>query len=444
MSTRKSVCVPATRAACLGVALFTCMLMVSAGWSQAETWTVGGGSGPRALETLASAVLMASDGDTVLIYPGTYDGGVICSKALTFTASGGPGSVVIDSPGCAGIHLLTVQGSVVFESLRFSNGSAARGAGILIEYVTGGEVLIRDCIFDQNAATGSGGAVDVTGAVVTIEGCLFHANSATTIDSYGGAVVMRPTATGSVIRNCVFSYNWAPIGGAIYHSGNITIADCVFTENGAGYEGGAIASDSPEGGLIEDCRFTTNSSNTEGGAIHIQGNYTTVRNCIFDDNRSGKGGSIYVSGVQSQFLRCTFYRGRGTTNGGALYFDGVGGFVQRSIFAKVTDVSAAVHVNGAGEPGFECNCFHSNNGGNFSGYDNQLGMNGNFEQDPEFCGAEVDGEIRDGNFNLQSDSPCAPGNVPAGCVGPIGACDVACGTSLVETGSWGQIKARFK
>ncbi len=76
MSTRSSTIVTATRAACMGIAGLICMLMLSAGWSWAETWTVGGGSGPRALETIASAVLMASDGDTVLIYPGTYDGGI--------------------------------------------------------------------------------------------------------------------------------------------------------------------------------------------------------------------------------------------------------------------------------------------------------------------------------------------------------------------------------
>ncbi len=443
MSTRNSTTVPATRAACIGIAGLICMLMLSAGWSRAETWTVGGGSGPRAMETIASAVLFAADGDTVLIYPGTYDGGILCQKALTFIAASGPGSVMINSPAGAGVHLLAVQGQVVFESLRFTNCQAYRGGAILIEMVSGG-VLIRNCIFDGNVATSSGGAVDVWGATVTIDGCLFVNNEAVTGDSYGGAVALWPTAAGSVITDCVFTTNWAPVGGAVYYEGNITITGCTFNGNGAGSDGGAVVGNSWEGGLIHQSRFTGNSSNSGGGAIYLAEGHTTVQGCIFDDNRADKGGDVFIGGVATQVLNCTFYRGRAATAGGALYFDEVGGTVLRSIFTKVKDTAGAIHVAGAGLPGFECNCFFENNGGNFTNYDNQTGTNGNFEQDPEFCGAEIGGEILDGNFRLQSDSPCAPGNVLPGCVGPIGACDVGCGTSLVETGSWGQIKARFK
>lgn len=443
MSTLNTVTARLTRPASIGTAALTCLFLIAAHGAQAETWTVGGGSGPRALETIASAVSMASDGDTVLIYPGTYAGGIVCTKALTFEASGAPGSVIINSPGAVGMHLLGVQGQVVFESIRFSNGHGYRGGALLIELVSGG-VLIRNCIFDNNAASGSGGAVDAWGTTVTIEGSQFANNEAVSGNSYGGAVVLRESTAGSVISNCVFAWNWAPIGGAIYHSGNIAITGCTFVENGAGLGGGAIASDSGEGGLIYDCRFTGNSANAEGGAINLYDGYVTVQRCVFDDNRSAKGGDVYIQGVQSQILSCTFYRGRATTAGGALYFDGVGGTVMKSIFAKVKDLSSAVHVEGGGLPGFECNCFHDNDGGNFSNYDNQIGSNGNFQQDPEFCGSEVGGEILDGNLSLQSDSPCAPGNVPGGCTGLVGACGVACGTSLVETASWGKIKARFQ
>ncbi len=63
----------------------------------------------------------------------------------------------------------------------------------------------------------------------------------------------------------------------------------------------------------------------------------------------------------------------------------------------------------------------------------------NFSQAPEFCGPGG------GNFFLQSDSPCAPGNAPIeGCEDLIGALPVACGTSPVEHKTWGHIKEIYR
>jgi hypothetical protein len=63
----------------------------------------------------------------------------------------------------------------------------------------------------------------------------------------------------------------------------------------------------------------------------------------------------------------------------------------------------------------------------------------NFSQAPEFCGPGG------GNFFLQSDSPCAPGNAPIeGCDELIGALPVGCGTTGVEHRTWGHIKAMYR
>jgi hypothetical protein len=68
----------------------------------------------------------------------------------------------------------------------------------------------------------------------------------------------------------------------------------------------------------------------------------------------------------------------------------------------------------------------------------------NFESDPEFCGSP-----ENGNLFLQSDSPCAPGNAPPPMTefcgpGGIGALPVGCGTSPVESTTWGSIKSLYK
>jgi len=62
----------------------------------------------------------------------------------------------------------------------------------------------------------------------------------------------------------------------------------------------------------------------------------------------------------------------------------------------------------------------------------------NFSADPMFCGV--------GNYLLQSDSPCAPGNHPDGYnnCGLIGPLPVGCGNVPVEHRSWGSVKAMYR
>jgi hypothetical protein len=64
----------------------------------------------------------------------------------------------------------------------------------------------------------------------------------------------------------------------------------------------------------------------------------------------------------------------------------------------------------------------------------------NFSVDPEYCG------IADsGNYFLQSDSPCAPGNHPLGIdCGLIGAYEVKCAEVTAQNKTWGNVKMLYK
>lgn len=76
------------------------------------------------------------------------------------------------------------------------------------------------------------------------------------------------------------------------------------------------------------------------------------------------------------------------------------------------------------------------NAGNWVGcIADQQGQNGNITLDPLFCHAN------NGDFSLDSRSPCAPEN--SGSCGLIGAVPVGCGPVPVEPATWGRIKARF-
>ncbi len=82
-----------------------------------------------------------------------------------------------------------------------------------------------------------------------------------------------------------------------------------------------------------------------------------------------------------------------------------------------------------------------NNYINYDSFD-LTGINGNISVDPQFCAQYP---LINGNYYLQSDSPCAPGNHPDGySCGLIGRYPIGCGATAVEKASWGDIKLIYK
>jgi hypothetical protein len=91
-------------------------------------------------------------------------------------------------------------------------------------------------------------------------------------------------------------------------------------------------------------------------------------------------------------------------------------------------------------PTFECNNLFDVQSPWTGDCPDQTGINGNISIDPQFCGAPDSG-----NYLLQADSPCAPGNHPDGYnCGQIGAKGVGCTNTPVSTATWGSLKALFR
>ncbi|MBI4739015.1 right-handed parallel beta-helix repeat-containing protein, partial [Candidatus Woesearchaeota archaeon] len=105
----------------------------------------------------------------------------------------------------------------------------------------------------------------------------------------------------------------------------------------------------------------------------------------------------------------------------------------------ISRILYAVECIPGASPMFECNNIYDAYR-RYQGCADQTGSNGNIAVDPEFCGIDDSG-----NYFLQSDSPCAPGNHPDGYdCGLIGAFEVLCGKVEVLQKSWGSIKSLYK
>ncbi len=158
----------------------------------------------------------------------------------------GPGAdlLTIDGNGLARVLTVAPGASLTLIGVTIAGGLAPAGeVGGGLQILAGGDVTLRDCVFDANAASG-GGAVSVTQGTLRVERCTFVGNDAT-----GGA-----TGAGGAIRN---------------DRGQLAIVNSTFSDNTAGAGAGGAVSTLGAGAStrIHSSSFVANATTGNGGTI---------------------------------------------------------------------------------------------------------------------------------------------------------------------------------
>ncbi|MBL4707411.1 MAG: T9SS type A sorting domain-containing protein, partial [Flavobacteriales bacterium] len=113
-------------------------------------------------------------------------------------------------------------------------------------------------------------------------------------------------------------------GGAAYVAGNLTLRNCIFANNFAEDDGGAIViSDSVAMVQLDSCIIVNNSCGDDGGAIRCwKGNLLMNATTVKDNASPSYGGAISMNGI-AMITNSTFSNNSATTEGGAIRnFDG--------------------------------------------------------------------------------------------------------------------------
>jgi len=156
--------------------------------------------------------------------------------------------------------------------------SAAGGAFLAMDSAA---PLIELCTFTGNSTDALAGAV-FTGfyAVATIRRCVFRENTGHT----GGAGVIQGT---TIIDDCDFIANSAVYGGGLEISSgpSVVVIRSRFTGNSATEEAGGCRAAVGEQ-LVRECTFTGNQA-PAGGALQLYDTTLTLRQCTIADNTSG-------------------------------------------------------------------------------------------------------------------------------------------------------------
>ena len=210
-------------------------------------------------------------------------------------------NMLITSASCSGSGgaiSLDRYSSLVLRNVTFRDNSAlgiyGEGGAIYAE----GFLSIYDSVFEDNHASGTGGAVFAEVSLCNASSSRFTNNSA---NWYGGAV---SSGASFIADSCIFDSNEAYSGAAFHYAlcafsrdyAGSSLSRSNFTNNKA-YFGGAFSSSTFKMIANTGCSFISNQA-TKGGVFYKSGrNNVYFDGCLIEDNSAETGGIVYDAAV---------------------------------------------------------------------------------------------------------------------------------------------------
>lgn len=236
-------------------------------------------------------------------------------------------------------QIFKAQGSLTLKNLVLINGKAEMGGAVFIK----GDLTVDNCVFRNNIATVSGGAIGITYGHLTVKNSVFEKNSvqSTKSSGYGGAIwILRGsssitkttfksnTCISKSLKNHKQATKYKFSGGAISYSygSKHSLTNCKFNSNKASNHGGSIFAYKCKSLTIKKCEFSKNKANYEdGGAISFTANKLTVLNSKFKNNLAYEDGgaidsySLTGKKIAITIKNCQFISNTAYKCGGAIW-----------------------------------------------------------------------------------------------------------------------------
>ena len=251
---------------------------------------------PADQPTIQAGINAASNGDTVLVAPGTYYENIdFKGKAITVTSSAGPATTIIDGGSLAGSPVVAFKS----QELRTSVLS-----GFTIQH--GGT---------QTAASQASGGVYVHSAAPTIQNNIVTANRCNGIFASGGALIQGNTVTGTLYQNtpglpdldayCQQGGTGIVVEGtvAVGSYTRVEVIGNTVSNNTQALATGGIEIAAAENTLIQGNIITNNTAMTAGGigTSNTQA-VTIIQNLIYANTANGSSyetaGGIAIASPQ--------------------------------------------------------------------------------------------------------------------------------------------------
>ena len=230
------------------------------------------------------------------------------------------------------IHVVTGVNNSLIDGFTIRNGNAnnngdnGRGGGMFNKNRS--NVIVRNCVFENNRSKDKGGAISNINTSITIESCTFIGNS-----SREGGAIHNDNSSVAYVKDSVFYGNSAATkGGAEYNKNNRTdIPDIrlnsLYINNTAGENGGAIYNENSTPSYL-NCTIADNQATNTGGGIYNRASSPTITNCIVWNNTATTSSQMYNDGNSYPTVTYTDfqggYSGTGNINANPLFVIGPG------------------------------------------------------------------------------------------------------------------------
>jgi hypothetical protein len=239
--------------------LITCLVVsVLSGMALADTWTVDD-DGKADFNNIQAAVDAASDGDEIIVAPGTYtsNGSTVVSvqdKSLWLHSSGGYSVTKIDGEGQNMCLSLSNSDSTI-EGFKFKNGYGAFVGGM---YINESDATVNNCLFDNNYGAIIAGGLVASASNVVISNTDFYDSTS----NFTGGVAIGGNCS---LSNCVISGNTGNLyaGGITVLEGNVSMDQCTVEWNGGTIAGGIWIDGNATHLNLTDCNVWGNTSDNE-------------------------------------------------------------------------------------------------------------------------------------------------------------------------------------
>ncbi len=183
--------------------------------------------------TIQAAVDSAQNGDTVLVWPGTYVENIIATNKNIVL-----GSLTLTTGDLKYIKQTIINGNHINRCIQFrqvagfcevngfeikngnnTTGNFVNGGGISVYGGALDSVInISNCFIHKNNCNGYGGGIYITGIKGHLSNVTITDNQA--YDRGGGILVSRSKVTFDTVNRCNIYENYAPLGSDFYCSGN--------------------------------------------------------------------------------------------------------------------------------------------------------------------------------------------------------------------------------
>ena len=247
-------------------------------------------------------------------------------------------------------QIMIATNNIILKSVNGAKTTAINGNSTShCIYLRGDSVIDGFSILNGKFSNGGGIFVHFYGTVLN---CIFTNN----IASFDGGAIR---ARDCLVSNCYFYANEAMNGGGVFMLNYSIVKNCVFENNHAITNGGAVYCD--DNGVVSDCIISSNSA-FRGGGAHCKSS-STLSNCTISGNSaiwSGGGARCYNGGAVSE---CTI-SGNSADYGGGVRFYGGGTVSHCTISGNSADYGGGVNLY---EGGSVSGCTISGNSSIYSG-----------------------------------------------------------------------------